>query len=242
MRFREFRNFIDRWVDRFQNPRERTALRHLRGHGIEIGALHNPLWVPSWAKVTFVDRMSEADLRRQYPELRDLDLIDPDVVDDGETLKTFADGSQDFIIANHFLEHTEDPIGTIRRHVAVLRRGGKLYLAVPDKHYTFDRDRPITDYDHLVRDHREGPGWSRIGHFREYVEKVAKATDPAQIEAEVARLDGMNYSIHFHVWNGPSLKDFLERAIADFAIPATLVSIVENPSHGEHICVLRRAR
>ena len=37
-----------------------------------------------------------------------------DVVDDGETLATVAGGDrQDFIVANHFLEHTENPIGTI---------------------------------------------------------------------------------------------------------------------------------
>ncbi|NLH79402.1 MAG: class I SAM-dependent methyltransferase [Phyllobacteriaceae bacterium] len=242
MNFKTFRDTVELWTGRLENLRERTALRYLRGRGIEIGALHKPLWVPPWAKVSFVDRLSEADLRLQYPELRDLDLVDPDVVDDGEKLGSFADDSQDFIIANHFLEHTEDPIGTIRRHVAVLRRGGTLYLAVPDKHYTFDRDRPVTTYEHLVRDHREGPSWSRLDHFREYVGSVMKIGDPAQREAEVARLDAMNYSIHFHVWTGDALKDFVERAIVEFEIPATLVSIVANPSHGEHICVLRKSR
>ena len=31
-------------------------------------------------------------------------------IDDGERLGKIADASQDFVIANHFLEHCQDPI------------------------------------------------------------------------------------------------------------------------------------
>ena len=63
--------------------------------------------------VRYVDRMWTDELRREYPELANWDLTQVDVVDDGEKLATIADESQDFIVANHFLEHTEDPVGTI---------------------------------------------------------------------------------------------------------------------------------
>ena len=36
-----------------------------------------------------------------------------DVVDDAQTLATFPDESVDFVIANHVLEHLEDPIGAL---------------------------------------------------------------------------------------------------------------------------------
>src|SRR5438132_654340 len=48
--------------------RQRLA-RWLRGHGIEIGALHRPLEVPASARVTYVDRLPESVLRSHYPEL-----------------------------------------------------------------------------------------------------------------------------------------------------------------------------
>jgi hypothetical protein len=48
------------------------------------------------------------------------------------------------------------PTVALGNMIRVLRPGGVLYLAVPDKRYTFDADRPVTPTDHLLRDHREG--------------------------------------------------------------------------------------
>ena len=86
------------------------AERYLRGSGIEVGALNVPLPIPAGASVRYVDRMSLEDLRAQYPELGDWPFVPPDVIDDGELLETFADGTLDFVIANHFIEHCQNPI------------------------------------------------------------------------------------------------------------------------------------
>ncbi len=72
------------------------AAIYLRGHGIEIGALHRPHRVPGSANVKYVDRMTVPDLRRQYPELAAEKLLPVDIVDNGERLATIADRSQDF--------------------------------------------------------------------------------------------------------------------------------------------------
>ncbi len=119
--------------------------RILGGSGLEIGALHSPQAVPGGCRVRYVDRLDVEGLRAHYPELNELPLVPVDIIDDGETLATIAEGSQDFIIAHHFLEHTQDPIGTIARHLDVLRPGGVLFMAVPDKRETFDVDRPRDD-------------------------------------------------------------------------------------------------
>jgi ubiquinone/menaquinone biosynthesis C-methylase UbiE len=39
-----------------------------------------------------------------------------------------ADSSQDFVIANHLLEHLPDPIGALKEWYRVLRAGGTLFL------------------------------------------------------------------------------------------------------------------
>src|SRR6059036_2532729 len=88
--------------------RKTIASTYLRGDGLEIGALHNPLKVPPAARVKYVDRMCVADLRREYPELSGKHLVDVDILDDGETLASIGDGTQDFVIANHFIEHCEN--------------------------------------------------------------------------------------------------------------------------------------
>jgi hypothetical protein len=63
--------------------------------------------------VRYVDRKDVGELRREYPELADEELVDVDVVDDGETLGTVADSSQDFVVASHVLEHAQDARGTL---------------------------------------------------------------------------------------------------------------------------------
>ena len=110
------------------DPRGQLAAECLRGGGVEIGALHQPMPLPPGAGVTYVDRMTVEELRAHYPELAELELTPVDVVDDGERLATFEDESVDFVVANHFLEHCENPIGTIETHLRKLRPGGVAVL------------------------------------------------------------------------------------------------------------------
>ena len=191
-----------RTAERGESPDLRRLLagEYLKGEGLEIGALHAPLPLPAAARRRFVDRMTVAQLREQYPELADANLVEVDIVDDGERLGSIAARSQDFVIANHLLEHCQDPIGTIANMMRVLRPGGVIYMAVPDKIYTFDKDRPVTPLAHLERDHREGPQWSRRGHFEEWARLVNKAGDEAAVAAQADRLMAIDYSIHYHVW------------------------------------------
>ena len=195
--------------------------QYLKGRGLEIGALHNPLEVPDSVHVTYVDRLSVADLRKQYAELAELDLVEPDILDNGETLATIASDTQDFVIANHFLEHCQDPISTIGNLMRVLKPGGILYMSIPDKRYTFDLHRPVTDIQHLLKDYQDGPEWSKRQHFHEWVKFVDFAflmkrdisNDEAlrpEIEASVDRYIGIDYSIHFHAWTQTEILELLQ--------------------------------
>ena len=218
--------------------RRRLANRFLSGSGLEIGALHRPLRTPAGASVRYVDRMDTAALRGHYRELATAQLVDVDVVDDGETLATQADGSADFVIANHFIEHTEDPLGTLANHLRVLRRGGILYLAVPDRRHTFDADRHPTPLAHLQRDHDEGPAWSRAIHQEEWARLVDKVP-PEEVEERVRVLERDDYSIHFHVWAPEEFADVLRHARDERRLPFTIEAL--QPNHHEFIAVLRKA-
>lgn len=187
-----------------RETRKLLAKKYIHGRGIEIGALQEPLEVPPDAKVTYVDRLPVAGLRKLYPELGDVRIVDPDIIDDGEKLSKIPDASQDFVIANHFLEHCQDPIGAIKNLYRVMKSGSILYMAVPDKRYTFDKDRPITPLSHLIRDHQEGPAWSRVSHFDEY----ARLVDHAGKE-RAEHLMKIGYSIHCHVWTKKEMLGLL---------------------------------
>ncbi len=58
----------------------------------------------------------------------------------------------DFIVANHALEHSPDPFGTLRRWGSKLARGGVLYVTVPIADACYDRGRPITSLEHFSSD------------------------------------------------------------------------------------------
>lgn len=218
--------------------RRAVSKRYLSGDGVEIGALHYPLWIdPKRARVRYVDRLTVPELRLQYPELDRYPLVPVDIVDDGERLSSQADASLDFIVGNHLLEHTENPLGTLRNHLAKVHPGGFLYYAVPDKRFSFDIRRPLTPFEHLVKDDQEGPAGSRVGHFYEWSELVNKQEREA-IGQDAQRLLEMNYSIHFHVWDEETFTDFLGRARDYLGVPFTVEHLSRNDT--EMLAVLRK--
>ncbi|MGI8803022.1 MAG: methyltransferase domain-containing protein [Solirubrobacteraceae bacterium] len=218
--------------------RRDLAERHLSGAGLEIGALHCPLQIPAAASVRYVDRMDLAGLRGHYPELESKALVEVDVIDDGETLAAQPDASVDFVIANHFIEHTQDPIGTIGNHLRVLRPGGIVYMAVPDREQTFDVLRAPTLFEHVLRDHREGPGWSRMPHFEEWARFVDRVPE-AEVAGRARELSEMDYSIHFHVWTPDEFAAMLTGARREAGLD---FDVAEQQVNGiECVFILRRA-
>ncbi len=223
------------------NPRERTrrslAYRYLRGNGIEIGALHTPLTVPKNASVRYVDRLSVEQLRQHYPELAELPLVEVDILDDGIHLETIANRSYNFAIANHVVEHLRNPILAIKNALRVLKIGGALYIAIPDKRYTFDRDRPLTPIDRLLREYRGTSNRSKRDYFEEYVRLVDKVPEE-QVNARIETLLDMDYSIHYHVWTADTFCDFLaycrDRLGFGFDIEEA------QPNQDELICILTK--
>src|SRR5215216_6626144 len=81
------------------------AARFIKGSGIETGGLGRPLPVPLGVKVKYVDRLPQAGLLEHYEWTNDGRIAEPDIVDDAQTLGSIADNSQDFLIANHVIEH-----------------------------------------------------------------------------------------------------------------------------------------
>lgn len=187
-------------TDDFHEKRKRIVQEYIGGAGIEIGALHEPAPVPAGVTVQYVDRLSVEHLRQQYPELDNLPLVAVDIIANGETLEPIANCSQDFVIANSFLEHCQSPLLAIENMLRVLKQNGILYMAIPDKRFTFDIDRPVTPYHHLVQDYMKGSEISRKQHFEEWVKLIGKATDEKEIKSYVDHLMSIDYSIHFHVW------------------------------------------
>ncbi len=220
-----------------KTAREGFARKFLHGSGIEIGALQRALKLPKNCRVRYVDRMDLKGLLHHYPELKGLPLQPPDLIDDGEKLSRIADGSQDFVVANHFFEHCENPIQTLSNLLRVIRPEGVLFMAVPDKRYTFDFDRPMTDYSILKQTYETGNRPDREYLFREWVTYVQGKTG-SEVSVGAAELMAQEYSIHYNVWSVDELVQFLMNARSDYRLPFRLASLA--CSENEAILILER--
>ena len=159
-----------------RTARRRLAARYLRGAGIEIGALHLPLETPPGVTVRYLDLVERAENVRRYPHLDPARIVGTDIIDDGFTLATVADSSQNFVVANHLLEHAPNPLLVLETWSRVLAAGGVLFLTLPDGTRNFDRGRPVTPLAHLVEDYdlersgdREEIARRTREHCREFV-------------------------------------------------------------------------
>jgi predicted SAM-dependent methyltransferase len=215
--------------------RKDVAARFLHGDGIEIGALDYPLRVPRGARVRYVDYLDEAGLRRVHGETlaAGRPLVAPDVVDDGARLDSFADDSLDFVVANHMLEHIEDPIAALQSHLRVLKGGGVLYLTLPDARTSFDAPRERTTTEHLLRDHREGPLVSRRTHYEECARHIEGHRE-ATLTERVKEMESEDLHPHFHVWEPVTFAGFL----AALDLPCSLELL--QASVGEFLVVVRK--
>jgi predicted SAM-dependent methyltransferase len=205
--------------------REELSSKYLSGNGIEIGALCHPLKVNG--AVTYVDRFDKSGLNNQYQDIPTDIMNRVDVIDDGEELASFESNSQNFVIANHFLEHCKNPIKAVENWLRILKPSGKIFCAVPNKEKSFDIDRDVTTFEHLLEEYETGET-NDIQHYFD-------ATDDAD---EAKRLMDMKYSIHYHVWDKKAMDEFFNKSAK--ILPVAVIDYGYNDEREEFIFILEK--
>jgi SAM-dependent methyltransferase len=235
--------------------RARLAQAWLRGEGLEVGAQAAPLAVPAGVRVRYVDTATCEETLASFPHLDPASVVTPDLITDGFRLDGVGDGTQDFVIANHVLEHSPDPIDVLRCWLRVLRRGGVLFASVPIAARCFDRDRPITALAHLIEDfevaRREGPdalAERNRPHYHEWMtlsmpalsrEEGRPLLSPDEQAAYEEAALRKRQEIHFHTFTPESYRTLLLHVGGMADRRATLLtSAVAN---NEVIAVVRRS-
>jgi len=222
--------------------RKELSYRYLRGSGIEIGALQNPLEVRPDAHIRYADRLTVAEARAHYPELDQMGLVTPTIICDATSLTPVADRSVDFVIANHVLEHLTDPLSALREWLRVLRPGGHAYVAVPDHANPLDRLRPITPPDHMIADFEMRAQRLDLdrAHYSEWVAST-RPDLPAEQRSEIeAGLVSAHYAIHFHTFSRETFAQLMEHATREFS--ADLIECRRGTAGDmtEYIAILRK--
>ncbi|MDQ3414406.1 MAG: class I SAM-dependent methyltransferase [Verrucomicrobiota bacterium] len=230
---------LERWQGIGKKVRAFAAYRYIRGSGIEIGALDSPLQTYHRARVRYLDCLPSEKLRAAYPEIPPQSVLEVEQVEDGETLGSVPNESCDFVIANHVLEHLRNPIRGMENMFRVLKSDGILYLALPDKRFTFDVGRSVTSYEHLKRDYLDGPDWSDAEHSRDWIKFVGKVNDESEIERRANLIRESRSKIHFHVWTQREFVELLMHLRRDFNFPIEIEALIKNGL--EFVVVLRKA-
>ncbi|WP_052263251.1 methyltransferase domain-containing protein [Geobacter pickeringii] len=145
-----------------------SAIAHAycHGKGLEIGgAAHNPFGLDALN----VDMSDRLDTEFKLEEIRICGTALPvDVVAPGDDIP-LPDGSQDFIVSSHVLEHFPDPVKALLEWDRLLKPGGIIFAIVPHKERTMDRDQPRTALSHLVDDFIAAAGGDFIGHYHYWI-------------------------------------------------------------------------
>src|SRR3990170_605551 len=223
----------------------RQAARFLHGLGIEIGPLHVPIEVDKrCCRVKYIDRLTPVEVKNRFPELKDENIVSPDIIFDValDGLSPIADNSLDFVIASHLHEHVPNPLGLIKECYRVLRNNGVLYLAAPDKNYTFDRDRHRTPLAHLISDLEKNTTTVDEAHLADWVTNVNKKKVPDDpLEKDRLFKRELDRSIHVHVWTWEDVAEFLRYMIIHHRITLELCeAYLPKGVKDEAIFVLRK--
>jgi SAM-dependent methyltransferase len=187
------------------------AVSRLHGVGIEVGAGASPMPVPLDCVVRYADIFSMDELQQHWYEGQHPDeLLLPDIQASLDDMSAVPDGSVDFIVACHVIEHVSDPIGALENNWAKLRPGGSLVYAVPDMTRTFDRDRKLTTLAHLVEDNAD-PQTRRErdkAHFQEFY-RLALPLPAHEYAAGWMRKWSDAFPIHYHTWTYDSFREMV---------------------------------
>jgi SAM-dependent methyltransferase len=216
----------------------------LKGHGLEVGALHEHAVLPEGCTVEYVDAISRDEAATLFPEIEASELVDPDHIRDldQEGLSGLADEGYDFVILSHVIEHVADPLAVLAELFRVVRPNGLVVIAAPDKRFTFDRNRTISDYAQLLEAHRSGI--RRVDDDR-YLDFL-NALYPAIVKEGGVALDEAMTSVrkrreHAHVWDSASFTAFLWNALHDLHIEAEPLYMVTGELNSlEHFSVWRK--
>lgn len=184
--------------------------RELHGRGVEFGPGCHPLLLGPF--VTSI-RYCDAHDRTAFAKLFDVPADEiggfPERIDyrlqfDREPfVDVIGRESLDFVVANHLLEHLIDPIRFLEQCYAVLAPGGMLFLGLPDKRHSFDRDRRRTPLEDLIARHEAGVTEPSDERILEFVNQVERPEAPVRLNDPGVReylAEQRRKSVHLNVW------------------------------------------
>ncbi|MCR5746755.1 MAG: methyltransferase domain-containing protein [Lachnospiraceae bacterium] len=147
--------------------------------GLEIGPSLRPVASKKDGyNVEIIDHLGKEELVKKYREMG-LDTSKIETVDyiwDGRSYSELTGKTDhyDYVIASHVIEHTPDLISFLRDCSSMLKTGGILSLAVPDKRYTLDHFRSVSTISEVIDRYVSHANLGTAGALTEYALHVCE--------------------------------------------------------------------
>jgi len=200
-------------VDIYFYIRDDFARFYIHGSGYEIGAQHAPLHCDARkARVTYIDYLDKTESARKY-NLPEESCVDVDILCDANQLGCIKNESADFVIANHVLEHSPNPLGALLEWLRIIKKGGILFFSLPNYLCNeFDFEKKPVGLDHLINDFRnDGKKDISEVHVEEHVTIVdgIPRKDKERFIARKKEILQSNLHTHYHVFDEQLIRDML---------------------------------
>ncbi|MFM0292782.1 MULTISPECIES: class I SAM-dependent methyltransferase [Paraburkholderia] len=230
-------------------------LKHidLSGVGLEIGPYDQPTVFKSEADVRYLDWKDKEQLVQEctHPDMI-VDIPDIDYVVHSNRYCDYIADKFDYIIANHVMEHAPNMIQWLSDLCDMMQPGGVLFLALPDKKFSFDKYRQDTALSHFVAEYlagvedipREHQIECEIYYDEAFVNKPMHVADKLDMNRIMEKLKAPPHvGIHSHVFeSGTIVSKVLKPILMMGFVEFNLVDFVpaRGETGGEMIIVLRK--
>ena len=143
-------------------------------------------------------------------------------INDGSDLTAINNKNYEVILSCHSLEHFANPIKALKEWDRVLVEDGYMLLVIPHKDGTFDHNRPVTTFAHLLNDFELNIPETDNTHFEEII-----SLHDIQMDAGIKNMEELitrtyanidNRCVHHHVFNSPlvvQIADYLNLQIIE---------------------------
>lgn len=236
------------------DKRRSHLFRHIavaRHRGLEIGPYLQPTVRKDEGDVRYLDFYSTEELAAFEQDRRPKGTVIPtvDYVVKSDDYWRYVPDRFDYLIANHVIEHVDNPVQWVIDLARLLHPGGVLFLTVPDKKYNFDRYRADTTLSHLLADYFRGHGDHRehgvdIGlcYDTSYVGKPMNLDETLDLARLRAAFDEQTHpGRHNHVFQSETFVPRILRPLQKLGLwQYELLEFGPAPdNHGEFYVVLR---
>jgi SAM-dependent methyltransferase len=152
---------------------------------------------------------------------------------EASALIDIKDGSYDFVLSSHCLEHCANPIKALKEWQRVVHPGGAIIVILPHFRDTFDHRRPLTSLEHMLEDSRCDVGEDDKTHIEEMYSLHDFSLSPTEPEGlRRAMDDNFKYRcVHHHVFDETNSRALLEAS----GLKVSLVEFVR-PFHIAILC------